>query len=322
MNGGMKMPTNPNVLVDREKYLGSSEISTIMGINPFENRYNLLLKKAGLLERKEFSNNYTEFGMTIEKYIRNYINKILNLNLIEDTTIVSHNTLDLRCNHDGLDKQNKVNCEIKSTSGVYESELDSKHYLVQTLYGAKLANVDDCILAIYERKEAELKEFMKTKKIRFNPEQLKIFKFKLTDYPDLLKEINEAIDKFLIDLEKLKGNPFLTEEDLLPKDLTIFANSVLQLESDVIKAKKIIEKYEEEKEKLRLAMINANVKKWETPNGIKITTIDGTEDVKINVFDEETFKKENKELFDKYQIKKIKKGRKGSLRITLPNFQK
>ena len=75
MNGGMKMPTNPNVLVDREKYLGSSEISTIMGINPFETRYNLLLKKAGLLEKKEFSNNYTEFGMTIEKYIRNYINK-------------------------------------------------------------------------------------------------------------------------------------------------------------------------------------------------------------------------------------------------------
>ena len=69
-------------------------------------------------------------------------------------------------------------------------------------------------------------------------------------------------------------------------------------------------------------MINANVRKRETPNGIKITTIDGTEDVKINVFDEETFKKENKELFDKYQIKKTKKGRKGSLRITLPNFQK
>lgn len=299
-----------SVIKDRDKYIGGSDIGIIMDISPFKTRFDLLLEKAGLKENTFVGNEYTEYGDKLEPKIRDFINE----------TLYQKNPFRPNCKIVGkfrgnCDGENRTSIlEIKTTSQIHQDVNEYKLYLVQLLKYMEIYEKGKGVLAIYNRPE-DFKE-------EFDNKRLQIFVIDIDNYKDLLKEINEAIDKFLIDLEKLKGNPFLTEEDLLPKDLTIFANSVLQLESDVIKAKKIIEKYEEEKEKLRLAMINANVKKWETPNGIKITTIDGTEDVKINVFDEETFKKENKELFDKYQIKKIKKGRKGSLRITLPNFQK
>lgn len=299
-----------SVIKDREKYIGGSDISIIMGISPFKTRYELLIEKAGLKENDFDGNKYTAYGDVLEEKIRNYINE----------TLYQKNPFKPNCkiigkfrgNCDGENRNSIL--EIKTTSKIHNNIDEYKTYLVQLLKYMEVFEKEKGVLAVYSRPEDFNEEF--------DNKRLQIFVIDIDNYKDLLKEINEEIDQFLIDLEKLKENPFLTEEDLLPKDLTIFANSVLQLESDVIKARKIIEKYEEEKEKLRIAMINANVRKWETPNGIKITTIDGTEDVKINVFDEETFKKENKELFDKYQIKKTKKGRKGSLRITLPNFQK
>lgn len=299
-----------SVIKDRDKYIGGSDIGIIMDISPFKTRFDLLLEKAGLKENTFVGNEYTEYGDKLEPKIRDFINE----------TLYQKNPFRPNCKIVGkfrgnCDGENHTSIlEIKTTSKIHNNIDEYKTYLVQLLKYMEVFEKEKGVLAVYSRPEDFNEEF--------DNKRLQIFVIDIDNYKDLLKEINEEIDKFLIDLEKLKENPFLTEEDLLPKDLTIFANSVLQLESDVIKAKKIIEKYEEEKEKLRLAMINANVKKWETPNGIKITTIDGTEDVKINVFDEETFKKENKELFDKYQIKKIKKGRKGSLRITLPNFQK
>lgn len=299
-----------SVIKDREKYIGGSDISIIMGISPFKTRYELLIEKAGLKENDFEGNEYTAYGDVLEEKIRNYINETLyQKNLFKPNCKIIGK---FRGNCDGENRNSIL--EIKTTSKIHNNIDEYKTYLVQLLKYMEVFEKEKGVLAVYSRPEDFNEEF--------DNKRLQIFVIDIDNYKDLLKEINEAIEKFLIDLEKLKENPFLTEEDLLPKDLTIFANSVLQLESEVIKAKKIIEKYEEEKEKLRLAMINANVKKWETPNGIKITTIDETEDVKINVFDEETFKKENKELFDKYQIKKTKKGRKGSLRITLPNFQK
>lgn len=299
-----------SVIKDREKYIGGSDISIIMGISPFKTRFDLLLEKACLKENTFVENEYTEYGDKLEPKIRDFINE----------TLYQKNPFKPNCKIIGkfrgnCDGENHTSIlEIKTTSKIHNNIDEYKTYLVQLLKYMEVFEKEKGVLAVYSRPEDFNEEF--------DNKRLQIFVIDIDNYKDLLKEINEEIDKFLIDLEKLKENPFLTEEDLLPKDLTIFANSVLQLESDVIKARKIIEKYEEEKEKLRIAMINANVRKWETPNGIKITTIDETEDVKINVFDEETFKKENKELFDKYQIKKIKKGRKGSLRITLPNFQK
>jgi hypothetical protein len=86
-------------------------------------------------------------------------------------------------------------------------------------------------------------------------------------------------------------------------------------------------------------MIASELKKWETPNGTKITLVeDGAdEEIEVPTTDVEKFVEENSELVDeynnvmlKYQNKKkeyttytkeIKKGRKGYVKITLPKSE-
>ena len=54
------------VTVDREKYIGGSDIPIIMGISPFKSRFDLLLEKAGLKENDFTGNEYTEYGNKLE----------------------------------------------------------------------------------------------------------------------------------------------------------------------------------------------------------------------------------------------------------------
>ena len=56
------MATNTNVEKDRELWLGGSEISTIMGLNPFQKRWDLLREKVGIYTNDFKGNDYTEYG--------------------------------------------------------------------------------------------------------------------------------------------------------------------------------------------------------------------------------------------------------------------
>lgn len=299
-----------SVVRNRNKYIGGSDVPIIMGISPFKTRYDLLLEKAELKENDFQGNNYTEFGDKLEPKIRDHINENLySKNKFKpDCKIVGK----FRGNCDG--KNSTSILEIKTTSQIHNEVDDYKTYLVQLLKYMEIYQKNEGILAVYERPEDFNEEF--------DYKRLQIFMIDIDNYQVLLKEINIEIDKFLVDLERIKENPFLTEEDLLPKDITTQANVVLKLEESVINAKKIIEQYEKAKEELRLLMEENNVKKWETPNKVKITLVNGTEDTEIEAFDETKFKEEHEEMYNKYLTKKIKKGRKGSLRITLPKDEK
>ena len=229
------IPTNKNVLVDREKYIGSSEISTIMGINHFKDRFSLLLEKAGLKEPEIVDNEYVNFGSEIEKYIRDYINKDYQDDLfVEDTIIKEQDIISLRTNYDG--KNSDTALEIKSTSIIHENIDDYKYYLVQLLYGMMLANYNKGILAIYKRNE----DF----EIKFEPERLQIFTIKLDDYKDLCVEIMESVEQFRIDLEKVKNNPFTSEEDLINNDVVSLAHEVIKLENQLQAYKELTKRYE------------------------------------------------------------------------------
>lgn len=294
------------VVKERYKYIGGSDLPIILGISPFKTRYDLLLEKAQIKENDFEGNEYTEYGNTLEPVIREYVNETLypKERFKEDVLIKGNR----RANFDGINKTAVL--EIKTTSQIHEDVNDYKVYLAQLLFYMDLAEKEKGILAVYERPE----DF----NTDFDEKRLTLHFIDKDNYKDFIKEINEAIDRFLEDLEKLKANPFLTEEDLLPVDITKKANAILKLEEQVVEAKKIIASYEEEKEKLRLEMEEKGIKKWETPNGVKFTLINGTEDTEVEAFDEKTFKEEQEEVYKKYLVKKIKKGRKGSLRITLP----
>ena len=63
------------VTVDRDKYIGGSDIPIIMGISSFKTRFDLLLEKAGIKENDFAGNKYTEYGNVMEPKIRNFINE-------------------------------------------------------------------------------------------------------------------------------------------------------------------------------------------------------------------------------------------------------
>ena len=71
------------------------------------------------------------------------------------------------------------------------------------------------------------------------------------------------------------------------------------------------------KAQLKKAMEDNNIKSWETPNGTKITLIPDAEDKEVMKFNEEKFKEENEETYNKYLESKIQKGKSGYVKVTL-----
>ena len=297
-----------NVTIDREKYIGGSDIPAIMGISPFKKRFDLLLEKAQLQDNEFDGNEYTEYGNELEPKIRDYINQSEKKKFLEDKVIKD----DLRYHSDGFN--GKCVLEIKTTSQIHDDISGYKVYLVQLLFGMQMHDVKKGKLAVYARPE----DFDEA----FDAERLSIYDIDIKDYKDLLEDINNAVDQFRTDLAKLKENPFLTEEDLQPTELIELGNQVTTFEKQLAAYKVLEEQYKALKEQLMAAMIEHSVKKWTTNAGVQITRVDGSEDTTIMVqkFNEERLKEDDVDLYNKYveDVQQIKKGRSGYLKITMP----
>lgn len=294
------------VTIDRDKYIGGSDIPIIMGISPFKTRFDLLLEKAGLKENNFEGNAYTEYGNILEPKIRDYVNQKYEFNFIETKTIVD----DCRYHADGDDEEKKCMLEIKTTSQIHENVRDYKHYIVQLLKGMMMKDYKKGILAVYERPDDFNEEFDK--------ERLNVYYVEIELYKDWCDEINKAVDQFRIDLVKVKENPFITEEELLPVDLTELSNKVVTLENQLTEMKKVELQVKELKTQLKAAMEKNNIKKWETPNGVKITLVADGEDKIVKKFNEQLFKENNLDLWDEYSEDIVQKGKTGYVKITLP----
>ena len=293
-----------SVKQDRDKFLGGSEIGVIMGLSPFKTRYELLLEKAGLKEDNFEGNEYTEYGNIMEPKIREYINKEYKINFIEGKHIID----DIRCHTDGEDGNNVL--EIKTTSQIYEKVDDYKVYLVQLLFYMQYTKKNNGWLAVYERPEDFNEEFDKNR--------LNVYSVFKEEYEDLLKEINQAVEQFRIDLQKLKENPFLTEEELMPLDIQNISNKIIVLENRLREYKKIEKEQKELKAKLKELMEEKGIKTWETINEVKITLTKASEDKEVQKFNEDKFKEENEDIYKKYLETKIQKGKEGYIKITFP----
>lgn len=292
------------VTIDRDKYIGGSDVPIIMGISPFKTRFDLLLEKAGLKENDFVGNKYTEYGNIMEPKIRNFINENREDKFEEGKYIEN----DIRCHTDGINKE--VVLEIKTTSQVHENVNDYKVYLVQLLFYMEYTKRKHGKLAVYERPENFNEEF--------DIERLTQYDIRIEDYKELLEQINKAVDQFRIDLVKVKENPFITEEELLPIDLTELSNKVVALENQLTEMKQVEAKSKELKTQLKVTMEKNNIKTWETPNGVKITLVADGEDKVVRKFNEQLFKENNSDLWDEYSEDVVQKGRTGYVKITLP----
>ena len=294
------------VTVDREKYIGGSDIPIIMGISPFKTRFDLLLEKAGLKENDFTGNEYTEYGNVMEPKIREHLNSTAGTGFeFKEYKKVNG---DIRCHLDGYNEHEVL--EIKTTSQIHEKVEEYKVYLVQLLFYMFNVDCENGLLAVYERPEDFNEEF--------DSKRLKLFSIELSNYKDLLEQINSAVEQFRIDLAKVKENPFITEEELLPVDLTELSNKIVVLENQLVEMKKVETQAKELKAQLKMAMENNNIKKWETPNGVKITLVADGEDKVARKFNETLFKENNLDLWDEYCEDTVQKGKAGYVKITLP----
>ena len=303
------------VTIDREKYIGGSDIPIIMGISQFKSRFDLLLEKAGLKDNDFTGNEYTEYGNVMESQIRDYIN-INRTDKFEEGKYIEN---DIRCHTDGINSDTVL--EIKTTSQIHNRVEDYKVYLVQLLFYMEYNKREFGKLAVYER-PSNFDE-------KFNAERLTQYDIRLQDFKELVEEINKAVDQFRIDLAKVKENPLITEEELLPVDLTDLSNKLVIIENQLKQYDETIKQQKELKAQLKFAMEKNNIKTWETPNGVKFTLVEDKPDeiVKEKVINEELFRSENIELVEQYELKQaeyleekeiVRKGKAGYVKITSP----
>lgn len=305
---------------DRERFIGGSDIPIIMNLSPFKSRFDLLLEKAGYKENDFEGNVYTEYGNTMESKIREAINSQIKEPFTEGKHIreaEADEIIGVRIHTDGENSDSIL--EVKTTSQVYEDIDDYKLYLVQLLFYMVNTGKQYGLLAVYERPE-DLSE-------EFEAERLRLYNIDIKDYTDLCDEISDACERFIEDLKKVKDNPFITEEELLPFDITEITRKILALESQIKYMKTVEAQIKSEKARLKDAMQASGVKSWQTPNGYKITLIPDGEDTTETVekLNEKALKRDLPELFKNesdggYMVREtvIKKGRSGYVKITEP----
>jgi hypothetical protein len=268
----------------------------------------LLLEKAGIAKREFAGNRYTEYGHIIEPQIRDYINLVYNTDFIPNRVIDG----DIRYHSDGFNGECVL--EVKSTSDIYSSADNYKVYLVQLLFGMYMNDVQKGFLAVYERPD----DFNPV----FDSTRLQVFEISLKQYYHLLDHVINEVNKFRIDVERLKENPLLSEEDFLPAgNLVTLADKVTQFENQLAALKEIEVQCKEAKKQLYNEMVKRGVKSWSMPNGTKITMVAETPagTKTVTEFDTEAFKAENPSIYQKY-LKKVEKktpGKAGYVRITM-----
>ena len=309
-----------SVKQDREKFIGGSDIPIIMELSPFKSRFDLLLEKAGYKKNDFEGNVFTEYGNKMESKIRDHINSGLISSFVEGKHIeeipaewdVTPNGMKIRCHTDG--ECDDYILEIKTTAQTYDNVDDYELYLVQLLFYMMMTGKEHGILAVYKRPDDMSEEL--------DANALQTFEIRMSDYTELINRITNAVIRFLDDLQKVKSNPFITEEELLPADVTEIASRIVAFEQQISRMKELEKKIKSEKDRLKDAMERAGVKHWETPNGYKITLIPDSEDKAVTeeYFNAERFMQEHPDLVEQYMDTKteLKKGKKGYVKITSP----
>lgn len=293
-----------DVTKDRDKYIGGSDIAAILNISKFKTRWQLLKEKAGVEESDFTGNVYTEYGNVLEPQIRDYINEQYSTNFVEGKIINGY----LRYHADGVDYDKGMVLEIKTTSTIHEEVKDYDYYLCQLLMGIEMYGYEDGFLAVYERPEDFNEEF--------DADRLTVYYIKKSNHSAYIEHIKEEVERFRADWMRLKENPFLTEEEMQPQEIVKLADKVLALESQIEIYKQIEKEYKDAKADLKAGMEKYHIKKWETPNGTKITLVPDGEPTEKWEFDTDKFAEENAELYKQYLRKVTKKGKAGYVRIT------
>lgn len=143
--------------------IGGSEFATVMGINPYKKRIELVLEKAGVITNTFEGNDATRRGEALENDIIAMFEDETGLSVIDEQkefSFSSENCLDLVCHVDGITSDNAV-FEAKTTD--YKSKTWANgipdYYKAQLEFNCALADKKFAYIAVGYCKGNEIIKF-------------------------------------------------------------------------------------------------------------------------------------------------------------------
>lgn len=203
---------NLNVTRDRDKYIGASDLPTILGYNKsFGTTIIQFAKEKLKLVKPTFNGNqYTRYGQLMEPLIRKFINESFGFNFVEDTIIDEERKL--RGNCDGIDREKGKLLEIKT----FSNKLKVDYYTPQCQMYMELFDINECWLVGYDRPSdfyTGVDYTLEKDDSFFNTEfdDSRICIYKLLRNKQQWNKIECEIDKFKYLLECLKEEAILND---------------------------------------------------------------------------------------------------------------
>ncbi len=312
--------SNPNVTIDRHKYVGGSDLPTILGLNMKYGKktYDLALEKAGIMPNSFEGDQFTKYGQKMEPVIRDYINAKYGVNYLEDTII--DEVKKYRGNTDGIDRNVDIPIlEVKT----FGEELDVDYYTAQCQFYMQTFNQDACLLVGYKRPDDfytgvdyDLENDDTYFNFDFEPDNLE--EHIIYRDNDLWLKIEERIQAFQKAVDYLRKHNNNYSEDKFNKifygtDVITTSRKIAKLEKRLLKYKDIDKEYKKAKEDIYNIFDKKGIKSFSTDT-ISITKVDPTFYDTVSV-DTAKLKEDKPTIYEKYKITKTT-SKKGYILIT------
>ena len=311
---------NPNVTVDRHKYVGGSDLPTILGLNAKygTNIFDFAKEKAGIIPNSFNGNQFTKYGQKMEPIIRDYINSIYGANYIEDTIIDTKRGY--RGNTDGIDRNAEIPLlEIKT----FGEELDVDYYTPQCQFYMETFNLPAIRIVGYKRPKdfyTGIDYDLENDDSYFNLEfdENNIVTHVIERDPYLWARIEERIQAFKNAVGYLKENKDNYNEDefnqlFYGSKLVVMANRLTKLETQLNSFKDIEKEYKKVKEDLYKLFEDKGIESFDTGT-MKFTKVAPTSYDTVSV-DTARLKEEFPIIYEEFKVTKTT-NRKGYILIT------
>ena len=311
--------SNLNVTIDRNKYVGGSDLPTILGLNAKYGAsiFEFAKEKAGIIPKTFKGNQFTKYGQKMEPIIRDYINAKYNVNYLEDTII--NNDKGYRGNTDGIDRDAFYPIlEIKT----FGEELDVDYYEAQCQFYMETFNQPRCLLVGYKRPadfytgvDYDLENDDNYFNLEFDENN--IVEYEIERNSIKWNKIEKRIIAFQKAVEILRKNKEMSEEEFneifYGTDLINMTNKIISFETQLTSLKDIEKEYKKVKDDLYNLFEEKGILSFDTGT-MKITKVAPTA---YNTISIDTIKLEENEpsIYEKYKVIKTT-NKKGYILIT------
>lgn len=314
-----------NVTIDRQKYIGGSDLPTILGLNAKYGTsiFEFAKEKAGIIRNTFKGNEYTKYGQLMEPVIRDYINAKYGVNYLEDTVI--DGVKGYRGNTDGIDREADLPIlEVKT----FGEELDKDYYMAQCQFYMETFNQDKCLLVGYKRPKDFYKGIdysLENENSYFDLDFIEdnIVEYEIKRDKDLWKKIEDRIMAFKNAVNKLKRNPDMTEIEFnkifYGSDIIKASNKIAKLENKLLKFKELEKESKQIKEDLYKLFEERGILSFDT-GSVKITKVAPTSYDTISI-DVAKLKENEPTIYEEYKVTKTA-NKKGYILITAKKEEK